>query len=70
MLFLDEAEKKGISNKYRKKWKGPYSVIELNQTSQVVKIKPAKRRSIYVNISKLKTYYKKYLSVQKWIMNG
>ena len=60
-LLLDEAKKKGVSNKFRKKWKGPYSVIEVNETGQVVKIKPAKNngRSIYVNISKLKTYYKR-----------
>jgi len=61
VLLLDEAKKKGVSNKFRKKWKGPYSVIEVNETGQVVKIKPAKNngRSINVNISKLKTYYKR-----------
>ena len=61
MLLLDEAKKKGVSNKFRKKWKGPYSVIEVNKTGQVVKIKPVKNngRSVYVNISKLKTYYKR-----------
>ena len=60
---LDEAKKKGFSNKFRKRWKEPYKVLEINDTGHVVKIKPANRngKSIRVNISKLKTYYKRII---------
>ena len=58
VLLLEEAKKNEICNKFRKSWKGPYKVLEINDTGHVVKIKPANRngKSIRVNISKLKTY--------------
>ena len=51
VLLLDEAKMKGVSNKFRKKWKGPYSVIEFKEGENVVKIKPVNRngRSLKVN---------------------
>ena len=61
VLLLDEAKKTGTSNKFCKKWKGPFSVLEVDETGHNVKIKPIKRngRSLRVNISKLKTYFRK-----------
>ena len=58
VLLLDEAKMKGLNNKFRKRWKGQYKVIEVNETGQVIKIKPVNKngKSIRVNISKLKTY--------------
>jgi hypothetical protein len=61
VLLLDGSTEKGINNKFRKRWKGPYIVLEINETGKIVKIKPAYRngKSVRVNISKLKTYYKR-----------
>ena len=61
VLLLDNSTKKGINNKFRKKWKGPYIVLEVDETGKIVKIRPANRngKSVRVNISKLKTYYKR-----------
>ena len=61
VLLLDEAIMKGTSNKLRKTWKGPYNVMEVGLQGSTVKIKPVKKngRSSWVNISQLKTYFKK-----------
>jgi hypothetical protein len=60
VMLLEEAVKKGTSNKLRKKWKGPYKVIEIDNSGHTVKIKPISKngRSLRVNNSKLKTYFK------------
>ena len=59
MLLIDEAKKRGTSNKLRKLWTGQYNVIEVGTQGNTVKIKPLKKngRSSWVNISKLKTYF-------------
>ncbi len=61
VLLLDESTKKNVNNKFKKRWKGPYKVLEVDETGKIVKIKPSNRngKSIRVNISKLKTYYKR-----------
>ena len=60
VMLLDEAIKKGTSNKLRKKWKGPYKVLEIDDSGHTVKVKPILKngRSVRVNICKLKTYFK------------
>ena len=36
VMLLDEAIKKGTSNKLRKKWKGAYKVLEIDNSGHTV----------------------------------
>ena len=60
VMLLDEAIKKGTLNKLRKKWKGPYKVLEIDNSGRTIEVKPILKngRSLRVNICKLKTYFK------------
>ena len=59
VLLLDETKKSGTSNKFKKRWCGPFKITEKNANGVNYKIKPITKngRPKWVHQNKLKTYF-------------